>query len=427
MHHRCGVLHSARVMWLRNARLADQRIVDVSIDDDLGIVTELRPAGEAPSEGTVHGPGEDLRGALLLPAPAEPHAHLDKALTADLAPNRRGDLRGAIDAWVGFAPTVTLPDMVARARAAALELVASGVTAIRSHANVYPGWYTAIEALVIVADELASLVELQIVALTTIEISGGEDAYRRLLRDALGIDPRVIVGGCPHLDVAPHRAIDVALDVAGEAGRAIDLHTDEQLDPSVLDLRYFAEQVGTLGFAHGATASHCVSLGMQSYDIQRLVSEEVASAGIAVIALPQTNLFLQGRDHPTATPRGLTSLRPLLDAGATLAAGADNVRDPFNLMGRSDPLETAALLVMAGHLSPDEAYCAVSAGARSAMGLRPFSVVERGCPADLVALTGTTVGDAMARGDQRRTVWKSGKVVARTTHERTFSLQADKT
>ena len=62
---------------------------------------------------------------------------------------------------------------------------------------------------------------------------------------------------------------------------------------------------------------------------------------------------------PVAPPRGLTAIRPLLDAGATVAAGADNLQDPFNLVGRADPMETAALMVMAGHLLPAEAYVAV--------------------------------------------------------------------
>ena len=70
--------------------------------------------------------------------------------------------------------------------------------------------------------------------------------------------------------------------------------------------------------------------------------------------LPQTNLFLQGRDHPVAMPRGLTAIAALREAGALVAAGADNVQDPFNLVGRSDPLETAALLVMAGHELPHD-------------------------------------------------------------------------
>ena len=169
------------------------------------------------------------------------------------------------------------------------------------------------------------------------------------------------------------------------------------------------------------TARECCQLGVQPYDTQRAVAESVSAAGVAVITLPQTNLFLQGRDQRVATPRGLTALRSLLDAGVTLGAGADNVRDPFNLMGRGDPLETAALLVMAGHLSPDEAYAAVSCGARAALGLDPVATVTAGMTADLLSVVGSSLGDAIARADARRIVWKSGKVVARTTFEREFA------
>ena len=58
----------------------------------------------------------------------------------------------------------------------------------------------------------------------------------------------------------------------------------------------------TSGFPHGVTASHCVSLGMQPEARQRQIAEKVAAAGISVIALPHTNLFLQGRDHQSAMP-----------------------------------------------------------------------------------------------------------------------------
>ena len=87
--------------------------------------------------------------------------------------------------------------------------------------------------------------------------------------------------------------------------------------------------------------------------------------------LPQTNLFLQGRDHPAATPRGLTAVAALQEAGVLVAAGADNVQDPFNLVGRSDPLETAALMVMAGHQLPDTAFDMVSNNAAAPSGFSP--------------------------------------------------------
>ena len=73
---------------------------------------------------------------------------------------------------------------------------------------------------------------------------------------------------------------------------------------------------------------------------------------------------------------------------SSLAGGADNVQDPFNTMGRADPLETAALLVMVGHLLPHEAYAAVSTSARAAMGLEPVSIAA-GSPAELLAVRAT--------------------------------------
>ena len=65
---------------------------------------------------------------------------------------------------------------------------------------------------------------------------------------------------------------------------------------------------------------------------------------------------------PGPTPRGLTAVRALLDAGVRLGAGADNVRDPFNPVGRADAFETASLLVTVGHLPPTRRH-AVSDGA----------------------------------------------------------------
>ena len=95
--------------------------------------------------------------------------------------------------------------------------------------------------------------------------------------------------------------------------------------------------------------------------------------------LPATNLYLQGAGPGHAGCAGLTAVRALIDAGVTVAAGADNVRDPFNPTGRLDPLETASLLITAGHLDPEEALNAVSGAARSLDGSarRPAREDER--------------------------------------------------
>ena len=295
-----------------------------------------------------------------------------------------------------------------------MELLANGVTAVRTHVNVHEGIETkAAEALLRVRDRIGHLLDIEIVALCGWVTGPESAATQQLMRDVLAMDESMVVGGCPHLDEHPLEASDFALSMAMEFGRQLDLHTDETLDGSHLELRYLAQRVGETGFDLGATASHCVSLGVQPLDVQHAVAAEVAAAGVRVITLPQTNLFLQGRDHPVSTPRGLTALRPLLDAGAVLGAGGDNVRDPFNSMGRSDPFETAALLVMAGHLLPDEAYAAVSTGARRSMGF-VAGQIRVGDPAELLAVPGDDLTSVMAKADAQRMVWHHGRLVSST-------------
>jgi cytosine deaminase len=405
-------------MLLRNARLADGRHVDIDVVG--GVIAAVRPhaAGDAaPVSGSET---HDLAGALLLPAMVEPHAHLDKALTAEAVPNPRGDLGGAIDAWVqaAAAGVFTHDDMVFRIRAALDKLLLSGVTAVRSHINCGAGaGITHLLAAQEAIEPYADLMHVELVALTHSPMVGpGSEANRSALAQAIagGAD---LVGGCPHLELDGAGSIRVALDAAADAGLPVDLHVDEMLDPAMLTLRVLARAVIDRGFETRVAASHCVSLGMQTPDVQAEVAAEVAEAGIAIIPLPQTNLFLQGRDHPTGTPRGLTAVHALLDAGVLVAAGGDNVQDPFNLVGRSDPLETAALMVMAGHMLPDDAYEMVSNSARRVLGLAPIRF-EVGDPADFVAIDAPSIRAAIADAPADRTVFRAGRLVASSSTQR---------
>jgi cytosine deaminase len=399
-------------MRVLSGALVDGTPSDVTIDEVTGGIVHVGPVGSAPvARGAVV---DDLTGHLLLPAPAEPHAHLDKALLADRAPNRTGDLAGAIDAMIAILPTITPEDLRDRARTAALDALAHGATALRTHADVGVHVGLAhIEALVAVRDALADVMTIQVVALTAAPLTGADGADNaRLLHAALaaGAD---LAGGCPHLDPDPIGAIEIVLDAAEAAGVGVDLHADENLDPASRDLAGVAAAVTARAFPHPVTASHCTSLGVQPPEEVAATAKAVAEAGVSVVTLPQTNLYLQGRDHPTATPRGLTAVSALLEAGVTLAAGGDNVQDPFNPLGRGDPLEAAALLVAAGHLLPDEAYAAVSSGARAALGL-PVVEVAPGHPAELLAVRAGTLAQALATVTPARRVYHRGRLAADT-------------
>ena len=408
---------TSRVL-LRRALLADGTVVDVRIVDDsiTAVGADLAPVTDPAVDPVLDSRAVaeqviDLNGWLLLPAFTEPHAHLDKAFLAEVVPNPTGDLLGAIGAMESSRHLITLDDTIGRAERAARLMLANGVTTIRTHADVtLANGLQSVLALTEVRERMCGVVDVQVCALTGWPSVGQDGADQRaLLRDAIDADVDLI-GGCPHLESDAAAANDNFLTMAAEAGLPIDLHTDETLNPGMLALEDLAQRVIDTGFPHGVTASHCISLGLQSEDRQRQVADQVADAGISVIALPHTNLFLQGRQHQSSMPRSVTAVRALRQAGVAVAAGADNLQDPFNPVGRADPLETAGLMIMAAHLLPDEALATVTAAARVACGLAPGGI-EPGARADLVAMPAHSVREAIAMGPQPRFVISGGLVV----------------
>ena len=393
---------------IKNATIADYGLVNVFIED--GKISSISQKDEILSASQTY----DLGGWLLLPAMAEPHAHLDKALTADQVPNPSGELMGAINAWIAAAEkgTFTHENTVRRASEAMELLLVHGVTSVRSHVNVTEDiGISSLKALAEARHNFEGLIDVQIVALMNSPLTGPNSEGNVLALDKaieFGVD---FLGGCPHLEPYPKEMISYMLDLAESSGLGIDFHVDETLDINVLTLNEVALQALDRDFQLPLSASHCVSLGMQSETIQREVSQLVSQAGISVFTLPQTNLFLQGRDHISQMPRGLTAIKSLQDQNVVLAAGADNVRDPFNTMGRSDPFETAALMVMAGHQTPQDAFDLVSVNARKAMGLEK-AALEIGDVADFVAVEAPSLGTALADAPMNRRVFKEGILVA---------------
>jgi cytosine/creatinine deaminase len=409
-------LAGTTVAALRGVRLPDDTVGDVLVD-----------AGSVTADRSGAGVELDATGWRVLPAACEPHAHLDKALTGPRVGGRFGaaagnDLVAAIAAWREILPGIDAADVAARATAAIGQYVARGITAIRSHVDVpvEGDRFRGVDALVAVRERLRGRVDLQICLL-----AGGE-ADDGVVAEALarGVD---VVGGCPHLAPDPHHEVTRMLDLAERLDLPIDLHADEQTDVALPDDRFdvvdLARQVLARGLAGTGrvTASHCVRLGALPPERLAAVLEPVAAAGMGIVTLPITNLYLQGRDAAHSAPRGVTALRALLDAGVPLAAGGDNLRDPFNPVGRADPFETTSLLVTAGHLRPSEALAAVTTGARAVLGLPPAGPVP-GARADLLLVPDVDPGEVLAGAIDARVVLHGGRVVADTRTARSLDL-----
>lgn len=376
-------------LLLSGARLTDGRTVDVRLGggriEAVGTAGSLTPGRTGPQPARV-----DLGGYLLLPAPAETHAHADTALSA------------CADGPVSHDGQ----EVQRRATEAALLQLGHGATALRSHVRVGDvQGLDALKAVLRARRSLRGLTELTTVAMPRL-LTGiaGADGLA-MLRDALKMGASV-VGGCPDLDPDPIGYVEAVLEVAAEHGCPVDLHVDGD-DPA--RLARLAAMAG--GLRPGVALGPCGGLGRLPAEAAGRTADRLAAAGITVVCLPQGSCG-------AADNRDTAPVRLLRAAGVRVAAGSGALRDLSNPVGRGDPLEAAYLLASRYGLRPEEAYDAVSTSARAALGL-PEVRVEAGFPAELLAVRGDRLAGALSLAYSRIVVHR-GRVVARTSAVREY-------
>ncbi|MFD7016886.1 amidohydrolase family protein [Streptomyces sp. NPDC059928] len=377
---------TASSLLLCGARLADGRTVDVRLGG--GRIEAVGTVGSL----TAHGSSRvDLNGFLLLPAPAEPHAHSDTALTAFSA---EGPVSYAVE------------EVQRRATEAALLQLGHGATALRSHVRIDEvSGLDPLEAVLQTRRSLRGLTELAVVAVPRL-LTGvaGADGLA-MLRDALKMGASV-VGGCPDLDPDPAGYAEAVMELAAEHGCAVDLHTDGT-DPARLSR--LAAMSG--GMRPGVAVGPCGGMSRLPRDTAARAADQLATAGVTVVCLPQGGCAMMDR-------QGTAPVRLLRAAGARLAAGSGALRDVSNPVGRGDPLEAAFLLASQAGMRPEDAYASVSTVARETMGL-PEVRVEAGFPAELLAVRGERIAGILSLAYSRIVIHR-GRVVARTSAVREY-------
>ena len=341
---------------------------------------------------------------LALPAFANLHAHADRSFTvASFRPRSFADAL-AVSAQARAAFT---RDNVARRASLFLERsLAHGVTRVRTHTDVDPVvGMRSLEGVLAAKAAMAGRVDVDVIAFSTSRNDlSGPDAVARL-EDALARKPD-FVGLSINAAADPRRALDALLDLAERHGLPVDLHIDEHLRPAEIVAPLAVDVIAVRGLGRRATFSHlCALAAMEPADAHALI-DAIARAGITVIALPETNLFLQDRGDATPRRRGITLARELIAAGATVRLGTDNVRDWFFPYGDADMLDTGLFAAVAAGMDDDTELLAALCDGRT--------TPAQGDRADLVLVPASSMADALARRPAGRIVFKAGRQVAGT-------------
>jgi cytosine/creatinine deaminase len=398
-------------LLLRKATLPDGQLADIGTRG--GRIAAIGALTEHPARRTV-----DCRGCVLTPGLVDAHIHLDKALLSDRSPSIDGTVTEALQVTAEAKRGFTVDDIGARARRVLDAAIRAGTTAMRSHVEVDPiVGLKGLHALLALKREYAPAIDLQLCAFAQEGIlrSPGTDA---LLARALegGAD---LIGGCPYNDTDAHAQIDIVFRLARDFDVDVDFHIDFFDEPDHLDVLYVAEQTVRFGWQGRVAAGHVSELAALEPERLEAVATVLKDAGIGVIMLPATDLYLMGRKDARNPRRGLAPAKRLLAAGVTVAAATNNILNAFTPMGTGDLALMGYLVTAAAHMGTESDVASVLAmlTEHPARMLRlPDYGLHVGARADLVLWETERPAEVVTTMAPRRLVVKAGRLSIQ--HER---------
>ena len=361
----------------------------------------------------------EAAGRLCLPGFVNAHTHLDKAnllyrMTPDQFGGSLAENRQLLKSLKrGYAKT----EVMERARSVALEMLANGVTAIQTQADIDPtAELRGLEALLALREELTGTVDLRVGVFPQEGAVGPQK--EALLEEALRLGADV-VGGNPSVE-ANHedqrRHVDNLFKLALRYDRDLEVQVDETNDPRQFLLPYLIDQTLANGYQGRVTATHAISLAAVDEDLGRRTLERLAEARMSVNVTPSCNLITQFLTPPEVVVRphnSITRVKDLLDAGVNVALGTDNIRDIFYPIGNCSmlrELHTLATTVrLTGFADGERLFALATLGGARVVGL-DYGIAP-GKPADLILLNAGTYREALAGPDLVPVVVKGGRVV----------------
>ncbi|WP_337100342.1 amidohydrolase family protein [Paenibacillus sp. YIM B09110] len=355
-------------------------------------------------------------GRLVLPGLVESHIHLDKAFLTQRMSREADSLSDAIGMTAALKKDYTFEDIMRRSVAVIERSMQAGVTHLRCQVEVDPIiGLLSMEAALQLKELYRSLMTIQLVVFPQEGIfqqEGTEELMRQAV--AMGADA---IGGIPYNDTDAREHLEWIFKLAEETGLPVDLHVDFSDDPSHRTIVDIADLTIAYGLQGRVTVAHLTSLGSMESDDARVIASKMAAAGIHVITLPATDLYLNGRGDSYKPRRGLTPVRLLLEEGVNVCFGSNNIRNAFTPFGKGDPLDIALLLGQTAYMGTraDAVLLLEMCTTRAARALNlEYGALACGSAADFLLTGASDICDLIYDRTPERIVWKNGLRTAET-------------
>jgi cytosine/creatinine deaminase len=403
---------------ITNVTLPDRKgYWNVAIAD--GYITEITPAR---FESQWSAEILDAGGKLLIPGLVDAHIHLDKALLLDRYPAVEGTFSEALQKTLQAKREYTVEDIQARARKVLEQAIAFGTTAMRTHVEVDPiVEFKSLEALLSLKKEYAWGITLQL-AIFAQEGITNRPGTENLLRKAMQMGGDAI-GSAPYVDPDPIENIRIILAIAREFNRDVDFHLDFLDDDAPLLLPVVIEQTLKHNWQNRVCLGHMTKLAALTPAELTAFIPSLKQAGISILALPATDLYMMARQDTHNVRRGVAPIHRLAESGIKVGLATNNIQNLFTPFGDGDVLKICTLLAQVLHLGTTASHqlCLEMATSRaaSAIGIDNYGI-EVGKVADLVLLDANSVSAAIAAAPLNRTTLKRGQIVAQSNYSLNF-------
>jgi len=367
---------------LRQARIAGRgEPLDIGIAG--GRIAALKPtlACEAKDE-------QQLDGRFVFPGFVETHIHLDKSCILDRCRSEDSSLGEAIREVAAAKRSFTEEDIYSRARRTLEKSILHGTTRMRTHVEVDPRvglkGFNAIHRL---KDKYAWAIDIEICVFPQEGLLNDPGTEELLIAACeSGAD---LIGGCSYTDSDPHAHIARIFELARRFDLDIDFHIDFDLDPSWMDIDEVCRHTAANRYGGRVTVGHVTKLSALPPERFADTARRLAHAGVAVTALPATDLFLMGRDHAQSAPRGVAPAHRLAEHGVVCSIATNNVLNPFTPFGDCSLLRMANLYANVAQIGRRSEFAAcfdmITTLPAKLMNLPDYGIA-RGNPADVVVL-----------------------------------------
>ena len=389
---------------LRNIQTAAAPgIIDIAIRD--GLIIDMRQdiRCDAVEE-------EDFDGRFAFAGFADSHVHLDKACILERCTICEGTLEEAVRETAKAKASFTEADVFERASAVVRQAIMHGTNRMRTFVEIDPrAGMRSFEAIKRVRERYAFAIDIQICAFAQEGLTQ-EPETEAMLNEALstGAD---LIGGCPYTDPRPEEHVRRIFALAKKHDVDVDFHLDFSLDPAKTDLPAVIDATTANGYGGRVTIGHVTNLSALGPEDRSKVARRVAEAGIALVVLPATDLFLMGRGQSANIPRGVAPAHLLSADGVRTAIATNNVLNPFTPFGDASLGRMANLYANVMQLSRDDdidqVFAMVSERAASIIGVDHG--LRIGAPADIVILDAQDPRHAVRSSAPAIAGWKAGR------------------